>query len=130
MMILAFAMTTDAVRARRKRVTRRVWTDRHHEQFVKRIGQLVEGWTKSPHRGGVAFCTVRITAVYKEKTCLIPDSDWEDEGFAYMTENGINLERDLSCEKMWRLWRQDQDKVTSVIRFEVVQIYGEVKQVA
>lgn len=129
-MILSFAMTTEAARARRKTVTRRRWTDKHAQKFIKRIGQLAEGWTASPHRKGKPFCKFRILHVYKEKTCLIPDSDWEAEGFAYMEEHGLLLEKDLTCSELWEQWREDPELETWVIRFEIVEVYEEVSQVA
>ena len=120
MQIISFSRTTAAVEARRKSVTRREWSDRHATRF--KVGDLVQAWSASPHRGGHRIGTIRITALTKEPTRLIPDSDWEAEGFAYMAEHGLNLSKDVTCEQLWRAWRADPAKVTYVIRFEVVEI--------
>jgi hypothetical protein len=120
MMIISFARTTAAVEAREKSVTRREWTDRHAAMF--KVGDLVQAWDKSPRAGGKRIGTIKITSIGKEPTRFIPDSDWEAEGFAYMTKHGLNLSADLSCEELWRQWRADPLKVTWVIRFEVVEI--------
>lgn len=121
MKIISFARTTAALVARRKSVTRREWTDRHAAGF--KVGDLAQAWSASPHRKGKKVGIIRITALYKEATCLIPDSDWEAEGFEYMQEHGIDLGKDLSCPRLWQLWKEDQTGfATWVIRFEVVSI--------
>lgn len=43
---------------------------------------------------------------------------------SFVIERMRNVEKDLSCEALWRLWRQDRLKVTYVIRFEVVRVFG------
>jgi hypothetical protein len=121
MMIISFARTTEALKARRKSVTRREWTDRHASMF--NVGDLVQAWSASPRAGGERIGTIRITSKTKEPTRLIPDGDWEAEGFAYMAERGINVGVDLSCEQLWKAWRADPEKVTHVIRFDVIEIY-------
>jgi hypothetical protein len=122
MLIISFARTTAALLADppQKSVTRREWTDRHAAMF--KVGDLVQAWDKSPRAGGKRFGTIKITSIGKEPTRFIPDSDWEAEGFAYMTKHGLDLGPDLTCEQLWREWRRDPLKVTWVIRFEVVEI--------
>jgi len=131
MLIVSFAMTTAAFVAKRKSVTRREWSDEYYERVRRALeaaidrgekGLRVQGWSASPHRKGKKIGEAVITSLTREPTHLIPDSDWEAEGFAYMTEHGINVDKNLSCEKLWRLWRQDREKVTAVVRFEVVSI--------
>lgn len=133
-MILSFHKTTAAVEARRKSVTRREWSDVYHERIVRRLkealnagmrGLEMQAWSASPHHKGHRIGTVLITSVTKEPTRKIPDSDWEAEGFAFMAENGINVAADLTCERLWRLWRMDRAKVTSVVRFEIVSLVCE-----
>lgn len=129
MIILSFSKTTAAVKARRKSVTRREWNDAYAERFKRSIEKtdgLAQAWTASPHRGGKRFGTVKVLSVTKEPTREIPDSDWEAEGFAYMTEHGLNVEKDISCEKFWRAWRQHATKETWVVRFEVIHLDSEI----
>lgn len=120
MKIISFARTTAALQARRKTVTRRLWKDSHAARFE--AGELVQAWSASPHRGGRKVGVIRLLSVTRQATCLIPDSDWEAEGFAYMEEHGIDLGPDLSCAALWREWRRDPRLMTWVIRFEVVEI--------
>ena len=122
-MIVSFSKTTAALVARRKTVTRREWKDGHAARF--KPGDVVDAWSASPHRGGKRVGKIRILSVTKEPTRLIPDSDWEAEGFAYMAERGLNVEKDRSCEAFCRAWRQHPTLETYVIRFEVVEILGE-----
>lgn len=122
MLIISFARTTAALIAGRKTVTRREWTIRTFEQFHRRVGEEVQAWSKSPRAGGRRIGTIRLVSVDWERTCKIPGSDWEGEGFAYMEEHGIDVGPDMSCQKLWRLWRQDREKVTAVIRFELVSL--------
>lgn len=134
MMILAFSRTTAAIEARRKSVTRREWSDAYFERvrlafmdacFKGERGLRMQAWSASPHRGGKRIGIILVTSVARERTCLIPDSDWEAEGFAFMADAGIDVGPELSCEKLWRLWRQDPEKVTAVIRFEIVELANE-----
>ena len=122
MKIISFARTTAALIARRKTVTRREWKDTQAARF--NAGELVAAWSASPHRGGKPVGVIRIKSVTREPTRLIPPSDWEAEGFAYMTERGINVGRELSCSQLWEQWKRDRAKITYVIRFEVVKIGG------
>lgn len=125
MIIISFAMTTAALRAERKSVTRREWTDEYAERVkrsLEKSGGLAQAWSASPHRKGEKVGIVRVLSIEKEKTCEIPDSDWEAEGFAYMVEKGLNLGKNLTCEKLWRLWRQDPEKKAYTIRFEITEL--------
>lgn len=122
MKIISFAMTTDALKAGRKTVTRREWKDSHAARF--KPGEIVEAWTAGPHRGGKPFGTIRIVSVTKEPTRFIPDSDWDAEGFAYMDEHGINVGAEVTCAQLWSEWRNHPTLENWVIRFAVVEIYG------
>lgn len=120
MKIISFARTTPALIARQKTVTRREWTDAHAARF--KVGELVQAWSASPHRRGHRIGIIRITALNKEPTRQIPETDWEAEGFAYMAANGLELAKDVSCRELWEQWRTDATHVTWVIRFEVEEI--------
>lgn len=121
-MIIAFAQTTPALLAGAKTVTRRQWSDRHHAQMVARVGEIVDAWSAGPHRGGKPVAKIRLLSVTRERTADIPDSDWDAEGFAYMEERGILLGGEVACADLWRRWREASDLVTSVVRFELVEV--------
>ena len=131
MLILSFARTTAALIARRKTVTRREWSDRQFDMFRRKLaeamaagepGLMVQAWSASPHRKGKRVAIILVKSVERGRTQDIPKSDWEGEGFAYMVEHGILIDRDLDCAELWDLWRNDQELVTAVIRFDVVSI--------
>jgi hypothetical protein len=126
-MILAFSKTTEALLAGRKSVTRREWGDRHYENVKRKFDDAtakgepfhMQAWSASPHRGGKQIGKVVITSLTREPTRDIPDSDWEAEGFEYMEHNGIDVGPDQACVELWNQWRSDQDKITTVVRFEL-----------
>ena len=92
MKIVSFARTTAALKARRKTVTRREWKDSHAARFQP--GELVQAWSASPHRGGKPVGIIRVKSITREPTHLIPDTDWEAEGFGlaltYMTHQSLS----------------------------------------
>ncbi len=125
MKIISFSRTTAALVAGRKSVTRREWSDRHFNSF--KVGDLAQAWSASPHRKGRKVGVVLITGLTREPTNQIPDGDWEAEGFAYMVEHDLMVEKELSCVALWERWRNDPELVTAVIRFTVVSIEPGVK---
>lgn len=135
-MIVAFARTTAALIAGEKSVTRREWSGNHHDKVLKKLlaaqasgerGLLMDAWSAGPHRKGVRVGKICLLTLSREKTADIPDGDYAAEGFAYMDRHGINVDKDLSCEQLWRLWRQNPTKITSVLRFELVGVEPGVK---
>ncbi len=129
MIIISFAMTTAALRAERKTVTRQDWSDAYAERVrrsLEKSGGLAQAWSASPHRKGEKVGVVRVLSIQKEKTSDIPDSDWEAEGFAYMAEQGLSLGKDLTCEQHWRKWRQDTSKEAYTVRFMVAELLCQV----
>lgn len=131
MRIISFALTTSALQARRKSVTRREWKDKSAQQWINALetakakgekGLLVQAWDKSPRFKGKRIGTVLVTSITKEPTRTIPDEDWEAEGFAYMADHGLSVGPNLSCEQLWRAWRQHPTLETYVIRFEIVDV--------
>ena len=117
MKIISFAWTTDAIKARRKKSTRRDCGDTYASLFHK--GELVQAWDRDPRVGGQRIGTIRLTAdPYKESANQMSVFDWEDEGFAYMTEIGKG-------EAIKRIWEKlmNSPKQLWVVRFEIVDIY-------
>lgn len=92
MSYISFAWTTPAVLAAAKTVTRRNWTGRHRAQFS--AGQLVDAYDKSPRNGGRKVATIRLTEEpYTEQLRNFPLEDFDAEGFAYLAERRIPMER-------------------------------------
>lgn len=84
--IISFAYTTSALVADRKTCTRRYWSEPYARRFQK--NEMVQGWDKLPRCLGKQVAWVRITtAPYFEAMSLMPDSDYEAEGYAYFQEN-------------------------------------------
>lgn len=85
-MIISFAHTTPALLAGRKTVTRRAWAPRHARTFT--AGLVVDAWDQLPRvRGSRRVARTRLTHdAYEEPVALMPDSDYEAEGFAYLAD--------------------------------------------
>ena len=119
MRIISFAWTTPAIKARRKTCTRRDWNDVYAGRF--QAGELLAGYNRSPRFGGHQIAIVQLTVKpYKEPLRDVPDSDWEAEGFAYLTEIGALINGGMTPQQLWNLWRQTQ-ALEWVIRFEIVE---------
>jgi hypothetical protein len=122
-MIISFARTTAALVAGRKTVTRRQWKDATAAKFAP--GSIHDAWSMSPRfmkKGARKIGTIEIVSVTKERTCEIPDSDWEAEGFAYMQEHGLDLGPELSVALQWEQWRNDPDREAYTVRFKLASI--------
>lgn len=122
MKIISFAETTPALLAGRKTVTRREWQESHARSFA--AGELVQAWSKSPRvKGARRVGTIRLTAApYIERTVDIPADDWEAEGFAYMTDEGLTLFGGATPAEVWQRWRSDLSTALWVVRFELVEV--------
>jgi len=115
--IISFAHTTPALLAGRKTVTRRDWDDDYAARF--RAGEVVKAYDRSPRFKGKWVATVQLVAdPVLESTALMPDSDFESEGFAWMEENGHRLWGRTPREH-WDLWRQEPNTMW-VVRFRLV----------
>ena len=103
MKIISFAETTGALLAGRKTCTRREWASRHGRMF--RGGDIIKAYNKSPRNGGKQVACIRLTQE-AYPTGILADSDWEDEGFAYMTEQGQTLFGGKTPAEVWAEWRK------------------------
>lgn len=116
-MIISYAWTTEALLAERKKVTRRDWSREYAARF--RAGTAHLAYNRNPRIGGKKVGDVRIiTPPYPERACDMPDEDYELEGFAYMEERGILINR-LTPREYFEGWRQRRD-VLFVVRFDLV----------
>ena len=119
MRIISFSWTTPALVARRKTCTRRDWNDDYAKRF--QAGELVAGYNRNQRYGGHQIAVVKLTQKpYKEPLCNVPDSDWEAEGFAYLTEIGARV-NGMTPRQLWDIWKQTWDPEW-VIHFEIVEL--------
>lgn len=83
-MIISMAWTTDVYLKRRKRCTRRMWTDAYLALWQKAWdeGRLIHDvYDRSPRAGGKCIGKMRMTCrPYREKLADMPESDLEAEG--------------------------------------------------
>lgn len=98
-MIISFAKTTGALQAKRKRRTRREWSDAHAASVTKafREGKTFDAWNYSPRvksRDPHKVETIRLTqAPFRQMSNEYePGEDFEAEGFGWMCENGMRAE--------------------------------------
>ena len=66
---------TPRSRKRRKRRTRREWTDKHAAEV--RVHDICQAYDKSPRNGGQRVAYIVITGKMKESISLMPDEDYE-----------------------------------------------------
>jgi hypothetical protein len=136
MLALSFGWTWPAFVARQKTVTRRLWKPRHLEMFRKayRDKAYVEGLDKVFHAGGKRIGTLLLIQEPRvENIRLMPDDDYQREGFAYMSKHpcliptGAKSEPWYPCTfKAFKFWRETGVDLV-VVRFITMEIYGEKK---
>lgn len=118
MKIISFGWTAPAISVKRKHCTRRNWKDSYAESFHK--GDVCQAYDKSPRCHGNRMTLIRLTAdPGKEPERDIPDEDWENEGFAYLTEIGAKV-NGLEPVALWDQWKRSPDS-SWVIRFEYLE---------
>jgi hypothetical protein len=113
-----------------KTVTRRDWTERHARQF--RAGELIAAYDRNPRFGGQHVATICLTHVpVFDPLRNMPDSDYEAEGFAYMTMHGLRLSVNgpLPTRDYFELWRRSGDSMW-VVRFRLVMIIPEARAIS
>lgn len=120
MKIISFSWTTPAVKALRKSVTRREWNKEYAGRFYQ--DELIQAYDKSPRNGGKPFGIVQLLKTpYLESTEQIPDSDWEDEGFAYLEAIGVKC-GNITPQEIWQQWKFSP-VLLYVVRFKVKEIF-------
>lgn len=124
MNIISFAYTTPALLALAKTVTRRDWKPEHAAKFKR--GMKCWAYDRSPRVGGHAVAVIRLIADPKfEAMVLVPDSDFEGEGFAWMAMHDPAGGRALGGEfflrdpRGWFDWWRCTGGMRWTIRFEV-----------
>ena len=117
------AWTTAAFKARHKSVTRRNWDDGYAKSF--QAGDVLAVYDKQARFGGKKIGTMCLTQKpYKESEALMPDEDYEAEGFAYLDEHpeekpkqwrNVNLHEKFEDDRNW-------GEICWVIRFEILSV--------
>lgn len=116
-MIISYAWTTEALLAGRKKVTRRDWSKEYAAKF--RDGTVHLAYDRNPRVHGKMVGNVRLKLPpYPERTRDIPDHDFELEGFKYMEEKGLLIQKRMPREYFAALRASNQ--VLFVVRFDLV----------
>ena len=116
---ISFAWTTPALISGHKRVTRREWKDNYAARFQQ--GDLLHAYDKRPNWGGKAVALIRLTQTpYKHSTGKVPETDWYNEGFAWLQSQGKKVDG-MTPKELWQDWK-DNPKDMWVVRFEVVEL--------
>jgi hypothetical protein len=114
-MIISFAWTTEAVKAHRKKCTRRDWSETHFQQWVKayREDRLVhDAYDRSPRVGGLRFGQIKLVCEpYWEALRDMPVEDLELEG-GYWNSKAEFIE----------LFGGNPDKEVVVMRFYLLRL--------
>lgn len=132
-MLISFALTTPALIAGRKSVTRRHWRSSHAAHFA--AGTLVDAWDASPRakptrlRIGLPaprkVATIRITREpYLEMTHWTEVNDFlEREGFRYLDEIYAAAPKPHETWVQFGLaWRAQRDAVY-VVEFRLIEVF-------
>lgn len=110
-MIISFAHTTEAFLAGIKTVTRRDWSDKHFQQWLKayEAGRLIhDAYDKSPRCHGKKVGQFELTCMpYREALRDMPESDLKAEG-------------DLWDSLADFIGNRDPNHVVTVVRFRPI----------
>lgn len=124
MKIISFGYTTAPLLAGRKTITRRDWNDEYALKF--RPNEIVQAYDKSPRFGGKKIGEVKINWIDKLHPRNMPDSDYEEEGFAWLDENPEFIHKNFIFRdgtkdmfKYFRMWRRF-GKSSWAIKFEPI----------
>lgn len=86
MRIISFSYTTAALLAGAKSCTRRDWNHRYAQTF--QAGERMAAYNRSPRFHGDHVATIRLLAKPTfEPLADMPDSDYDAEGFAWLSEH-------------------------------------------
>lgn len=124
MKIISFANTTPAFIAQEKSVTRRDWKDGYAKRFKK--NEVIQGWNRSPRFQGKPIGIIRlIETPYQENTFLMPEEDYEKEGFQYLDRNShlkAGVYKDKNLKEFFDDWKRSA-VLLWVVRFEYVEVF-------
>lgn len=118
MKAISFGWTTAALLAGRKTATRRQWDRAYARRF--RRGDRVAALDRAARFGGRRVAVIELTASpIEEWTDQAPESDWEAEGFGYLSEIGATV-GGRTPGALWEEWRQRPERLW-VVRFRLVE---------
>lgn len=128
-MILSFGYTAPALLAGAKTVTRRDWKATHADRFKRlhvALGWVAEAYDRSTRVGGHHIADILVQTVQGPLPVgLMPDSDYEAEGFAWLHANGHTPPKSAPFPDFSRegfdAWRRS-GAVLYVVRFELVRV--------
>jgi len=116
---ISFAWTTPALLAGVKTVTRRDWKATHAARH--HAGDLLAAYDRQARYGGKQVAVIRLTAdPVLESTAAAPESDYQAEGFEWLQDRGIKVDK-LDPRALWTAWRVFPRDLW-VVRFELVEI--------
>ena len=132
MKAISFAWTTPALLAGQKTMTSRFWkTDEYAQTF--KIGEPIYALDTQYWLGGKPLAVIRLQEPLYQlvppgpwegsavaKTALLLPSDWQDEGFEYMSVNRWLLDG-LEPIRLWESWQANVPD-RHVIRFTVEEL--------
>ena len=117
MLWISFAWTLEPLLEGVKNVTRRTWKPNYAAKFHE--GDIVTAYDKMPHHGGKRVALLKLTCdPYLESTANIPIEDWVNEGFAFMEEQGLLVNKEIPAT-FWLRWAAEP-KDLWVIRFRII----------
>jgi len=128
MLHIAFDWTSAAAVVKRKRRTRRDWTEVWAAKF--HAGRQYLGLDHNYRVGGQPIVLILLTAEPSwEPLSTMPDEDYEREGFAWLYEHPAALPAKMTREDVswaaFNRWRSSPE-CTWVVDFEVVEVYATV----
>lgn len=109
MSLISFGWTWEQLLLGKKTVTRRTWKARHARQF--KVGDVVQAWSRGPHRRGQHVADIEITAIAQERVGDMPEADLAPEGGRWAT-----------LEDFAANFPQGPDTMVWVVRFRVVKL--------
>jgi hypothetical protein len=88
-----------------------------------KIGELVQAWDRSPRFKGKRISIIKILGLKKESIALMPEEDYEREGFRYFEDQGIRIRGQVPREAFAEWLREGGEYW--VVDFQVVSIIGQ-----
>lgn len=120
MMIISFSWLAEAFKAARKDVTRRTWTPEYAKRVKPR--KICQAYDKQPRFGGKRIGYIHVNSLTWEDISDMPDPDFENEGFKFMEEQGLNI-WGKPPRQAFEDWR-DEGGMYWVLRFNKVEEVG------
>ena len=116
---ISFAWTTDAYKAKQKVETRRYWDDKYASSFKE--GEHLTAMDKAVFAHGNRIGEIVLTKKpYKQRTSLMTEADFKDEGLLWMEQQGL-LIKGQKPREFFDQWKAKDEEVW-VIEFEILSV--------